>query len=89
MTSSVALVSAFWGLIGLAFLGCFKKIIDIMQASITRHLDQLDKLYQGQSADRAEHRKTLKIIREDLVQISGSVAEIRRIARTCEFKTNF
>ena len=89
MSSSMVIFSALWGLIGIAFLGCFRRIIDIMQENITRHLDQIDKLYQAQSSDRAEHRKSLKLIQEDMVIVSGSVSEIRRIARTCEYKTSF
>ncbi len=76
----------FWVFIGVSFVGCCYRITDILQDKLARYLDQIDTLFHTQKMDRAEHRKSLNLIRDDLVVISSSVQEIRRIARTIEHK---
>ena len=75
-----------WLIIGFLIVAGFYKLIDLIQAGYIRYFEQMDLLFQAQKVDRAEHRRSLGLIRDDLVSISGSVSEIRRIARSCENK---
>ena len=64
----------------------FYKVSAGLDNHLARHLDQIDNLIHTQKLDRAEHRKSMGLIRDDLVVISGSVQEVRRIARSCEHR---
>ena len=75
-----------WLLFGLLIVAGFYKMIDLVQTGYIRYFEQMDLLFHGQKIDRAEHRRSLQLIRDDLVSISSSVTEIRRIARSCENK---
>jgi len=86
MTEFVLMMSVVWVVIAIAFLLCFNRITNILNDKLSRHVDQIDSIFHNQKLDRAEHRRSLQLIRDDLVVISGSVQEVRRIARTCEHK---
>jgi len=70
----------------LGLLFSFYRISVGLDEKLSRHLDQIDTLIHAQKLDRAEHRKSMSLIRDDLVVISSSVGEIRRIARSCEHR---
>lgn len=70
----------------LGLLVSFYKVSAGLDNHLARHLDQIDNIIHAQKLDRAEHRKSMSLIRDDLVVISGSVGEIRRIARSCEHR---
>ena len=86
MTEFVLMMSIVWIVIAIAFLICFNKITNILNDKLSIHVDQIDSIFHNQKLDRAEHRRSMNLIRDDLVAISGSVQEIRRIARTIEHK---
>ena len=70
----------------LGLLFSFYRISAGLDEKLSRHLDQIDNLIHAQKLDRAEHRKSMGLIRDDLVVISRSVQEVRRIARSCEHR---
>ena len=77
-----------WIIISICFLAGFWKIIDLAGLASVKYFDRLDVLFQTLKKDREDHRQSLKLIRDDLLNISGGVSEIRRVARSCEYNGN-